>query len=432
MSANEPATSELTMLRHYLRIAFAVYRRRKLFTFVSLFGTCFTLVVLMVAAAAIDAELGAYPPEVRGDRTLSVSRVMLTRSDDPHTRRGIAGAGYLLADRYLRHLQTPERIAVYTRWAEDVMTYLNGDQVRLRLRRLDGACWEVLQCEFLEGRPFSAQEDAEGASLAVISQATRDRLFGSAAALGRTFRLGGRQYQVIGVVRTVSDARAVVADVWVPLGTVAKPQQGPAGLVDDLTVLLQARSPVDFPAIRQELAMTLAQVDLSDAAPYDRLVAWADTPLDALAASVASSSDLTGDEARFRLLLLLCSGALLFMLLPALNLVNLNISRILERGSEIGVRRAFGAPRHSLVWQFLVENLVLILAGSVMGGLLSVLVLHAFSWWGWAYFAEFHFNLRVFLCGLAVTLVFGLLSGAYPAWRMARLHPVAALRGERR
>ena len=53
------------------------------------------------------------------------------------------------------------------------------------------------------------------------------------------------------------------------------------------------------------------------------------------------------------------------MLLPAINLVNLNVSRILERASEIGVRKAFGASSRTLVGQFVVENVVLTLVGGV-------------------------------------------------------------------
>ena len=63
---------------------------------------------------------------------------------------------------------------------------------------------------------------------------------------------------------------------------------------------------------------------------------------------------------------------LLFMLLPTLNLVNINLSRILERSSEIGVRKAFGASSRTLVGQFVVENLVLTLIGAAVGLVLSV------------------------------------------------------------
>ena len=59
--------------------------------------------------------------------------------------------------------------------------------------------------------------------------------------------------------------------------------------------------------------------------------------------------------------------ALLFLLIPTVNLVNINISRIMERASEIGVRKAFGAPARTLVGQFLVENLLLTFVGGLSG-----------------------------------------------------------------
>ena len=59
------------------------------------------------------------------------------------------------------------------------------------------------------------------------------------------------------------------------------------------------------------------------------------------------------------------------MLLPTLNLVNINISRIMERASEIGVRKAFGASSRTLVGQFVVENIILTLVGGAFGLVLS-------------------------------------------------------------
>ena len=123
---------------------------------------------------------------------------------------------------------------------------------------------------------------------------------------------------------------------------------------------------------------------------------------------------------------------LLFSLLPAVNLVNLNMSRIMERASEIGVRKAFGASSRTLVGQFVVENLVLTLIGGAAGFLLSALVLRALNTSGLIPYAHFTINVRVFLYGLGLAVFFGLLSGVYPAWRMSRLHPVQALKGASR
>ena len=61
------------MLRNYLKIAFKVLMRRKLFTFISLFGISFTLVVLMVVASLLDNILSPHAPEVNLGRTLHVT-----------------------------------------------------------------------------------------------------------------------------------------------------------------------------------------------------------------------------------------------------------------------------------------------------------------------------------------------------------------------
>ena len=67
------------------------------------------------------------------------------------------------------------------------------------------------------------------------------------------------------------------------------------------------------------------------------------------------------------------------MLLPTLNLVNINISRIMERSSEIGVRKAFGASSKTLVWQFITENIIFTFFGAVIGILLSFVILQAIN-----------------------------------------------------
>ena len=121
-----------------------------------------------------------------------------------------------------------------------------------------------------------------------------------------------------------------------------------------------------------------------------------------------------------------------FMLLPALNLINLSLSRILERSSEIGVRKAFGASSWTLIGQFLVENIVLTLVGGALGFVLSLTAVRVITGSGLIPYADLQVSVRVFLAGLGLSLLFAMFSGAYPAWRMSRLHPVEALHGRTR
>jgi putative ABC transport system permease protein len=120
---------------------------------------------------------------------------------------------------------------------------------------------------------------------------------------------------------------------------------------------------------------------------------------------------------------------LLFMLLPIMNLLNINISRILDRSSEIGVRKSFGATSGHLVRQFIVENLVVTGLGGLLGFVLAILTLALIAGTGLLPNESFQFNYRVIALGLLYVLVFGVLSAAYPAWKMSRLDPVHALKG---
>jgi putative ABC transport system permease protein len=102
---------------------------------------------------------------------------------------------------------------------------------------------------------------------------------------------------------------------------------------------------------------------------------------------------------------------------------------MMERSAEIGVRKAFGASTLALVKQFLIENIVL----SIIGCVIALIVTHLFLTWvnftGFLPSLNLGVNLSVFVYGLIVTVVFGVVSGVVPAWRMARLDPVYALKG---
>ena len=116
---------------------------------------------------------------------------------------------------------------------------------------------------------------------------------------------------------------------------------------------------------------------------------------------------------------------------PALNLVNLNVSRALERASEIGVRRAFGASKRQLVGQFVLENVVLSTIGGLLAFVATEVALRALTASALVPYGDFHVNLpRLHPEALGSRRsCSGCSPDAWPAWRLSRLHPVDALRG---
>ena len=224
------------------------------------------------------------------------------------------------------------------------------------------------------------------------------------------------------------------SDVYAPIGTI--PGEGWRHETQgNFAALILARSPEDFPALRSELRSRVKRYPIPDPKTFTSFSAPADTMFGIAARDFVGDIDedenAPGLSASAKLSLFLAGAAFLFMTLPAINLINVNLSRVLERAPEIGVRRAFGATRSRLVGQFVVENIALTLVGGTIAAVLAAIVLAAVTASGVIPYAHLGVNVRVLLWGLAASLVFGLLSGVVPAWRMSRLHPVEALRGQR-
>jgi len=295
-------------------------------------------------------------------------------------------------------------------------------EIKSMLKRTDGQYWKILDFEFIAGRPISDDDETNANLVAVINQATEEKFFGSESSIGKILEIDRQRFTVIGVVRNVSELRPVpYADIWVPNSTTPQITER-NDLMGPYIGLLLARSADDFPAIKREFQSRLSKVELPNP-EYTHMEGAPETYAESVARETLDT------RSGMVLLELIVALMLLFMLLPAINLVNINISRILERSSEIGVRKSFGASPWTLVGQFIVENLVLTIVGGFLGILFAAIILEIVNGSGMFQYADLGLNLRIFGYGFVLILVFGLLSGVYPAWAMSRIQPVSALKG---
>ncbi|RZK62448.1 MAG: ABC transporter permease, partial [Hymenobacter sp.] len=301
--------------------------------------------------------------------------------------------------------------------------------LKLDRKRTDGAFWQVLNFDFLEGRPYNQREVQDGAHVAVVSETTARRYFGTATGVaGREMVLDAVPYRVVGVVRDVSLVRLhSYAELWLPISATADNLHNPEYLGQYQAIML-ARRPADVPLLKEEYLQVVNHVPLPDPKRHSKVNSRAQT---LLASSLGTDDNATEVEGAAGPFLRVAAGlGLLFLLLPALNLVNINVSRTLERSSEIGVRKAFGATSGRLVGQFLVENIFLTLVGAGLGLGLAAGALALLNGSHLVPYATFELNGRVFGVALGVALLFGVLSGAYPAYKMSKLHAVKALKGD--
>ena len=413
------------MFRNYLLTAWKVYTRRKLFTVINLACITLTLGVLLVVTALLQTAFFPDGVEGKSARFLQIGSMVSTHSDGHTMRTG--PLGYRVLDRYIKPLQGRQAELVSIASSPRTVAVYRADRVvELMERSVDAEYWQILDFTVLDGRLPSAEDVARGRFLAVLNTSTAKKLFGEARAVGQTIDVGGQVFTVLGVVEDELHVNAF-ADLWVPVSTDPSSNYR-TQMWGDYWAMVLARDERDIPGIQAEVARLATTVQFDDPKEYDTAFFWADGKLDFFARQILGTHR-QADSGKWLLLAVVGALMLLFMALPALNLVNLNTGRILERSAEIGVRKAFGASSRQLVWQFVVENVLLCLAGGVLGLLFAQGALAWLEGSGLIPYLNVDLNLAVFGWGLLLAVVFGLLSGVLPAWKMSRLHPVQALKG---
>ncbi|MCB0277949.1 MAG: ABC transporter permease [Calditrichaeota bacterium] len=414
------------MLFNYLKIAIKVLQRRKFFTFISLFGISFTLLVLNVITSFLDSFISPGGPETKLDRTLILDNVMIygnwgSTSTDP---------SYYFLNRYLKPLKSAELVSIFSNSSNSnvINTYKGNEKIKTAFKYVDRQYWEILDFDFLEGNAFSEDDVKSARQIAVISKNYRKQFFNDQSPLGKFIEVEGTQYQVIGVVDDVSVARyRAFGDIYVPIST-SKEDFTKFSFHGNYQGMALAKPGISTEAVRNEFNNSMKYLQFPNPDHYDKIKVKLFTQMEQLA-----SMDGEISVSYSRTVLIALIFITLFMLLPTINLVNLNITRIMERSSEIGIRKAFGATKLRLIGQFVTENIILTLLGSVIAFILTLLVVYLFNVSGFSPlgtgYIQLVFNTRVFFVSILIALFFGLLSGVYPAYRMSRLNPVETLKG---
>jgi putative ABC transport system permease protein len=408
------------MLKHTIKITLKILWRRRFFTFVSLFGISVSLTILIVAAAFYEYAFGITPWDPVTDQLLYINRLHFENDYSVINSR----PSFQFLNQYLNKLQTPKAISLFSK-KNDTSIFKDKIKTNVILKYTDHIFWEIFNFRLVEGTYFGAFALKNEEKVAVISQHLKSKLLGSGSALGKRIKINEYEFVVIGVVEDVSEYyNNTYAEIWLPHTTrihkfTDHPFQG------DFSAVVLADSAEDIEKIRLEFRKILKEVDFPPGNVRNVIAVPLHTKKsEALSRLFDEHTDVL-DESVFYALVL--GGILLFMILPVINLMNLNISRIAERSSEIGVRKAFGANNWHLMGQFLFENIILTAIAGPVAYLAAFFTLRLISHSGIAYFVDFSINMKVFVMGMALTFIFGALSGVYPAYRMAKQNPIESL-----
>lgn len=413
------------MLKNYLIIFWKVLQRHRFFTFVSLFGVSITLMVLTVLSAIFDSTFGAHGPEKHNRRILYIfgGTFSLKKEHENSTMRG--AASYYFYEQTLKRMKTPEQVTILS-FPTSVVCYTADAKIDAMKKYTDAGFWDVFEFKFLYGKPYSGQNVDLAAQLAVLDLETSEKYFGFANSVGHTIKVDGKDYRVCGVVEGTSITRTFpFANIYLPVTTSGR-DLGEKTCNGIFLAAIKAGSSSDRKTIQDEYQQWVRKFQFPDPEKFSTVTSYADSYLEIFSRNLLGRA---GENPMVGLAILLVSLlVLIFMSFPAMNLVNINITRILERASEIGIRRSFGASVRTLLIQFLTENILLTLIGGCMGFLLALLVIYLINRSGIIPYFFLSVNFSLFFYAILLSLVFGFLSGVLPAWRMARMDIVTALK----
>ena len=326
----------------------------------------------------------------------------LKAADVDAIREQVPGAQYLTAS-----VNTRDQVVA---GGENWSTRIEGADVELPLIRF----WGVEYGTF-----FTTTDVNSAAKVAVLGSVVRDNLFGEGVdAVGQTIRIRNQSFKVIGVMEAKgsgSFGEDQDDTIFAPYTTVQRKLRGRDGTnISGITI--SAYSADDVEGVATEIASVLrVQHKLIQGEDDDFMVRTQED-------MASMRTEMTQTMTVFMLAI-----AVVALIVGGIGIMNIMLVSVTERTREIGLRMAVGAKGQDVLWQFLVEAIVLCSVGGLIGvGLAFALTL------GLTEFLEWPTSMSPDAIAVSVgfAAVIGVVFGFYPAWKAAQLDPIESLRFE--
>lgn len=304
---------------------------------------------------------------------------------------------------------------------------LNDKSLELRLVGTSPKWFDLVQRPLLAGRSMTERDEAEFANVAVLTEFGARRLLATKSTIGQSIRLGGEYFEVIGIVESEGEAAGDIqsldenVDAYIPI-TVAKARFG-----DMVTTMTTGSFQREMVELHQMIVSVRTNEEVEGTAKaLETMLNRFHTKKD-FSMSVPLTLLRQAEATKRTFNIVLGSIAAISLLVGGIGIMNIMLASVTERTREIGVRRAIGARRAQIILQFLIETVVL----SVAGGLIGIVIGFAIPM-GVTYFAGMPtiVTMSSLLLSAGISVAIGIVFGLYPAVRAANLDPITALRHE--
>ncbi|GMV89772.1 MAG: ABC transporter permease [Chthonomonas sp.] len=268
--------------------------------------------------------------------------------------------------------------------------------------------------KMVEGEWYDEEDEALARQVAVLGFTVWDELFHGENAVGSTIRINGQNFEVVGVVDYKGGSGMWNPDdqIYIPLKTAKTRLMGKTTL--DMIQLQASRTDL----------MAITQQQVEDTLMKSRKSAMGE-PL----FRVMNQGEMIEQiQTQTRLLSILLAGiASVSLLVGGIGIMNIMLVSVTERTREIGLRKAIGAKRGTILSQFLLESVVMCLVGGILGILIGSASIFYIAG---LFQVPPEINTAGVVTAFGFSAMVGLFFGIYPAMRASRLQPIEALRHE--
>lgn len=404
----------LTELHEGLRVSWAAIRANKLRSGLTTLGIVIGVVTVTLMGTAIEGLNRAFLSSIAsmGADVLYVSR--FSWMDDEEWWR-IRNRRVITLD----NAQAVARQATLARAvdciADDFRTVTYKDRSASSVQIVGCGVETVVvgNLNVTAGR-FLTEQEVDGARpVCVLGAELAANFFPHESAVGKKIRVGNHSYEVVGVLDKIGKFLGIVNfdnRVMLPITRYL----GDLTRWPDVTITVKVRDQSQIEEAKEELRGIMRKIRRL---PPDRPDDFAINQQDAIIKAFNKLAQTVAGVGLFITSLALFVGGI--------GIMNIMFVSVAERTKEIGLRKALGAKRRTILLQFLIEAACICL----IGGFIALTIAYPVSL-VLAKLLPTHMSLTMVSISLGVSLVTGLLSGFFPAFRAARMNPVDALRNE--
>jgi putative ABC transport system permease protein len=415
-----------TFFLENLKMALSTLKANKLRSFLTIFGIVIGVVVVMLIGSIVSGVDTAIKKEIESFGTNSIFVYKFdfaVRTSAPSREERMRKPLTLEDAQAIQNISTIKAAVPFL----DISNNFFGQKILVTGKngktsssvQLNGTFPEMEKTEtevLVEGRWFTDSEDQTKADVCVIGDFVRESYFPFESPIGKTLEIGGREFRVIGLLQKReqlfgggggnNDQSNII---YMPMGAALRLKP----FADDIFVL----------AVSKEGFLETSKQQIEDLLRIRRKVKLGEKnnfAMETADSIVGQFRSLLAGTALVSIVL-----ASVALLIAGIGVMNIMLVSVTERTKEIGIRKAIGAKKSDILWQFLIEAATL----TGFGGLLGLAI-------GWflTFLIALVFPSYVPLwappLGLGISVSIGIFFGIYPAWKAARMDPIEALRYE--